>query len=949
MGASLRAFFLAVVAAAIGLASGASVSFAQVQEADDRFVVERWTTGDGLPQNSITDIFQDEDGYLWLTTFGGLARYDGTGFDVFDLQVDGEVDAARLVKVRGTDEGLLLTTESRQLVRFVGGRFVPAGEAQGIREPMPEFDEEELGNTLASEVDPQGVTWSLTGAGLVRGLDPPELVFDSLETSFAGAILFDVEADRMWFSRGGRLLLREGAGPFVEVKLPGHDARYGIRSLLVDREGALWVGTDGGGLLQVRDRRIVRYGAGHGLWDPSVRTVLEGSDGRLWIGAGCGWLHWMDDDGFSGAELPSPQAGCVRALAEDPSGDLWFGADKRLYHRDALGHLSYWSGDQGLDSDVLALLSEPSDGWLVATSKHGVLRFADGRFEPLAGAEELRGEAVHVLRRAPDGALWAGTPHGVARISDEGVRRWGAADGLSPGVVRDVLLDADGTAWVGTYGGGLSRIREGDVRRFTRAEGLCDDVVSRVLDGGDDALWMNGNRGVFRVPRVAFDRVAAGERDLLPCALLESGEGNGGAQPAGWRARDGRLWFPTIDGVAVVDPGHFDFTPVPPLVSIERASLDGRPLSDGIAFGPGRGDLVVEYAGLALAAPGELVFRHRLAGSDGQWVTSGPGRVTRYMGLPPGDYRFELQARNTYGEQSEVATLSFSMARRLHQTSWFPMLVLALLIGLVSGGWSLRLGAAERQATRLQSEIDARTALAEQLRQAQRVEVLGQLAGGVAHDFNNVLMTVGGMAELLQEQLDEPKASMAGEILAAADRGAKLASRLLEFSRGRGVQLEPLAPGEVVEDLLPMLRRLASDRIEIELESVDVKPHALLDRVELEQAVMNLVVNARDAMDGTGRIALSVGRKVVKVGEARARGVPQGDYVVLSVSDEGTGIDEEVRRRLFEPFFTTKEPGTGTGLGLMSVHRVAKQAGGFVSVDSVKGEGSVFQLWLPEV
>jgi len=579
-----------------------------------------------------------------------------------------------------------------------------------------------------------------------------------------------------------------------------------------------------------------------------------------------------------------------------------------------------------------------------------VLRFDGDRFSPLVDAPELAGASVRTLARAADGTLWVGTSRGLLLVAGDGTTSLvGEADGLGAGAVRDVLFDEDGAAWVGSYGGGLSRVRDGRVERFTRAEGLCDDVVSRILDGGDGALWMNGNRGVFRVPRAAFDELTSGQRSALPCALLESGEGNGGAQPAGWRGRDGRLWFPTIDGLAVVDPAGFDFEPVPPLVAVEWATLDDLPVSDGVALGPGRGDLVVQYAGLAFSPPGELVYKHRLHGYEEAWVDSGTSRVARYAGLPPGSYRFDVVARSVSGESSDVASVSFSKAPGLHERSWFPLAVGLLVLAIVSAAWSLRLRTVARHAARLQSEIDARTTLMDQLRQAQRVEVLGQLAGGVAHDFNNVLMAVGGMAELLQGELEGRESAMAGEIVAAAERGGQLANRLLEFSKGRGVQLEPVSPAAVFTELLPMLQRMLGEGVDMKLAELDPDLRAMVDRVELEQALMNLVVNARDALTGPGSITLSVGACALPVGEARARGIDPGTFVVVSVVDDGEGIDERVRSRLFEPFFTTKEPGTGTGLGLMSVHRVAAQAGGFVKIDSELGSGTTFQLWFPEV
>jgi len=337
-----RASVLSVaVAAAFAPPEAAAHLSVPPPERGDRFVVDRWTTGEGLPQNSITDLHQDERGYLWLTTFGGLARYDGSGFDVFDLLGAGAADPSRLVRMSGLDDGLLLTTEGGELIRWRDGRATPEGPAP--QRTGPDLEREVFGGTFASVVGPDGARWTLTAAGLVRGEGASaELIADLPDDGFSGDLVFDAANERLWLSRGGALVLREGQGAFERVPLPGHDDRYPIRALLVDREGALWVGTDGGGLLQVRDRRVVHFGADAGLAAPSVRTVLEGDDGRLWIGAGCGDLHYWQDGRFVAVELEEPHSGCVRALATDGDGDLWFGADQTLVHRASDGTLRSW-------------------------------------------------------------------------------------------------------------------------------------------------------------------------------------------------------------------------------------------------------------------------------------------------------------------------------------------------------------------------------------------------------------------------------------------------------------------------------------------------------------------------------------------------------------------------------------------------------------------------------
>ena len=247
-------------------------------------------------------------------------------------------------------------------------------------------------------------------------------------------------------------------------------------------------------------------------------------------------------------------------------------------------------------------------------------------------------------------------------------------------------------------------------------------------------------------------------------------------------------------------------------------------------------------------------------------------------------------------------------------------------------------------------DITERRALEEQLRQSQKLEAIGRLAGGVAHDFNNILMSIMGAADLLLMQLepDEAARDEAAEIKLAVDRGAGLTRQLLAFSRRQATRPRLFALGEVIRGMDTMLRRLMGPEIEFEISSAPEALMVVADSGQVEQVLMNLVVNARDAMPEGGR--LTVRLEEVELDEAAAAAVVEGKtgrYARLSVADTGTGIDEATRAKLFEPFFTTKEQGKGTGLGLSIVYGIVKQSGGYITVVSEPGRGAMFLIYFP--
>jgi len=246
-------------------------------------------------------------------------------------------------------------------------------------------------------------------------------------------------------------------------------------------------------------------------------------------------------------------------------------------------------------------------------------------------------------------------------------------------------------------------------------------------------------------------------------------------------------------------------------------------------------------------------------------------------------------------------------------------------------------------------DVTERKRLEEQLTQAQRMEAVGRLAGGIAHDFNNLLTVIIGATEFMLAALplDHPSRRDAVDVSGAAERAARLVGQLLAFSRNQVLEPALLDVNDVVRDMEDLLRRLLPGTIEVTLDLDSRLQPVWVDRSQLEQVILNLAVNGRDAMPGGGRLAISTSTCVVRPG-AEAPGSPDpGRYTTLSVSDTGQGMDQETAARVFEPFFTTKGAGNGTGLGLATSHGIVTQSGGWMTVTSASGQGTTFTLFLP--
>lgn len=920
-----------------------------------RFTVYNRGNSPELPGNRFMSLYEDGAGDLWATMESGqVVRRRNGRFEVFDER-----------------HGLSPGTFRRFLDD--GHRGVAVGWIRHQPHSPVEFSELWVGR---ARFDGDRFV-SLPERHLV--IDPPIAVDDAWWYAFGPSTL-----DEFWFDAGliqeiqrfdaeGRLhRLREGHG------LPGRPVGMvvgpdGARAITVippeggllvvnpagevlerlwtgtwssspqggirDREGNYWFISNRDGLFRARRQVVAALpaelpGARHSLY-----PLLTNDDGSVWIGTdGVGLLHWQD--GKLQSHRPSSRVGMLSVLGNimsihrDRAGELWINGMWR--YRAGQYQPASWQARLLADGyfAASAMADAAGDYWIGTAG--GLYRAEGEHLTRYTEADGLAGNEVRALLFGRDGALWVGGTGGLSRIDGSGIRRWTAADGLVGTMVRALREDPDGTLWIGTYDSGLYRLRNGRLDNFNRSDGLFDDGVFVILEDDRGQFWMCSNRGIHRVARAELEAHAAGRlarlggvglnhRDGMP-----SSECNGGRQPSGGRTPDGRLWFPTMAGVAIVDPAEVRLSRKPPPVALEGMRIDGRPLDEVdwlAAQAPGAPPIVIRpeqksfditYTGLSFINSEALQFRYRLVGADPNWIEAGTRRTAYFSHLPPGDYVFEVLAATADGVWADTGP---ALRLRIEAQFWRrPSFWVAVALAVTAMVGVLLLLRESRNRRRVAAEARAQHAFARQLiasQEGERKRIAAELHDSLGQ--NLLVMLNRAQLGLLSAEPGTPAREQLASIQSAA-RDALEEVRTISHNL-RPHHLDRLGLTQTIE---VMLQRIAdSGAIEVVNEMVPVD-----DRVSAEDAITVY----RVLQECLNNVLKHSRASEVRVGCER-----DVDSVLFWITDNGVGFD-----------YTATVARAG-GFGLVGMAERVQMLGGRWSVESVPGAGTTVSVRLQAV
>ena len=898
-----------------------------------------YSTLDGLAADSVRAILVDEHGVL-VGGPGGLARLVGESFSAIPSTaalsvLDIERDGAGSLWIACLD-GLYRASNSTSAFQRFGGE-ASAGEsiegqvsASWVSRRVADLATDASGNLLVSA---RGGSVRIEGSRIVP-LEVPLRGAFAQETTIVGA---PDGSTYVGLTRGGVRRVDTSFGQF-------HFSRP-VNALFCDAEGDLWIAQDG--LARIDNSHRMEWGPREGL--AKLYSFGETRDGRLFVCTSSGLRTLVEDRWVElpqSAELPSRN---VRCVVEGADKDLWVGTDDGLY-RLRVGHTP--ERIAALPSQLIIDLLFDSRGRVWVATERGLARLAEGRTTIYSTLDGLPHESLRRVIERRDGSIWTAGFGGITRIEPAGVASFETAVGLGIRRIYEIFETRKGDLVVCTDRGVLLN-RGGN---FEPLEIELD--APTVVEDLQGRLWIGTPTGVFVTDGWVL-------QNPLRSVDLPSPE----VVDLRLDRDTGELWVATRNGILIYEPR--DQAPEVRLSSIHSGSTFIEPPNGigTIEVTARAGPLVLEVSetGHHSGKNGTLL-RYRLAEHGGEpeaWRTTREGRI-EYFDLPRGHYRFELQAISrdlTYAKQPLLLDISVGFPWGY----WLGRLSLgaAALAALGMAALALFNHAKIRKINaQLENRVQARTdrllhaneeleqeilnrrqaetrnaELQEELLQSQKMEAVGTLSAGVAHDFNNALTAVIGFAELgnMGARSLGSQDAFRG-ILRACEQATSITNSLLTLS-GRKLQcLEPVALRELLHKSVQMLQPLVPATIEIVtlgLERQEVWINA--DENRIHQVLVNLTVNARDAMPEGGRLTLAVLQLPAQ----------DPDKVTIEITDEGHGMHAEQCARIFEPFYSTKPRGQGTGLGLSVAYGIVQSHGGEIEVESEPGQGTTFRLRLP--
>lgn len=759
-----------------------------------------------------------------------------------------------------------------------------------------------------------------------------------------------------------------------------------ILSIYEDRNKIVWIGTDNSGLNRYNpeNNTFIHFqnepNNKNSLCSNKIRAILEDRYGFLWVGTeDCGLTKFdRKNNKFTcyKNDINNPNSisnNEIWTIYEDRSGNLWIGTNGGLnkYNRRYERFIQY--------------KHNPNNPFSISNNR------------------------VRSIYEDKSGILWIGTDGGGLNQFVPGTETFNCfkynpknPNSLSIDRIWHICEDRFGNLWIGTNGGGLNKFdKSRDLfYHYTMKNGLPSDEIYGILEDHQDNLWISTSNGLSK-----FDLRIESFRNYDENNGLQSMKFNAGAF---FRGSNGEMYFGGINGLNRFNPLYLSTnTYIPPIV-ITDFKVFGESIvtnndsqkkhnfneKNEITLSYNEKIFRIEFSSLHYSSPEKNQYAYMLKGIDEDWNYVNTQFFAAYKNIPPGKYTFYVKGSNNDGVWNEKGTsIKITVKPPFWQSIWFRIAA-ALLISLsIYQLYRFRIKyieknrkelrrlvaektlALEKARDELEVKVNERTKelikanedlkreinerkkseeerikLQEQLLQSQKMESIGRLAGGIAHDFNNILAGIMGYAELLQRRFDDStKEGRALEVIVSSSKKASnLTKQLLGFARHGKYNPIPIKINDRIKETIKVLEKIFEKNIKVIYDLSENINYIEADENQIDQVLTNIIINAKDAMPNGGRLTFNTENIYLDTEYTnKFLDLKQGNYVKITVTDTGIGMEKEIKDRIFEPFYTTKEKGKGTGLGLSMVYGIVKSHNGQINCYSEYGKGTSFSIYFP--